>query len=198
VLRLTNGASLSQVLGYKVDLAKVIERAAAGGSLMTYGYLDRYFPVRELEGKPAPDFTAPTVDDSVETRYHSLIDDSKVNVLIFWSVDCPHCRKSLPEINDWLAANSEGVNVVSCATATTREIKAKTREFCALNEFSFPTLIDGDASIGNLYKVTSTPTIVIVGPDGVVDSAIVSGYSDFGEAIETRKQRLLGPSPSSG
>jgi thiol-disulfide isomerase/thioredoxin len=196
-MRLSNGASLAQVLGYKVDLAQAIRRTAESGELLNYGYLDAYHPVRELEGQPCPDFKAPLVKTSVEQRWHSMLDDSKVNVLIFWSVNCQHCRKSLPEINDWLESNADGVNVVSCASADTDEVKSKTREFCQLNEFSFPTLIDESSEIGNLYKITSTPTIVIIGPDGVVDSAIVSGYADFGSKMEEKKKKLLGAGGSS-
>jgi peroxiredoxin len=191
-LRLSNGASLAQVLGYELDLGQAIRRTAETGQLMTYGYLDRYYPVRELEGEKCPDFTAPLLKDSVERRWHSLLDDSKVNVLIFWSVDCGHCRKSLPEINAWLKGNPDGVNVVSCASVTSETVKTKTREFCELNDFRFLTLVDGDAEISDLYRVTSTPTIVIIRPDGVVDSAIVSGHSDFVEAIEKRRKKLLG------
>jgi len=191
-LRLSNGASLSQVLGYKLDLGQAIRRTAETGQLMTYGYLDRYFPVRELEGAKCPDFTAPMLEDSVERRWHSLLDDSKVNVLIFWSVDCGHCRKSLPEINAWLKGDPGGVNIVSCASVTSETVKTKTREFCKLNDFRFPTLVDSNAEISDLYRVTTTPTIVIIGPDGVVDSAIVSGLSDFVGTIEKRKKTLLG------
>jgi peroxiredoxin len=191
-LRLSNGASLAQVLGYKLDLSAAIRRTAETGQLMTYGHLDRYYPVRELEGEPCPDFTAPLLKDSVERRWHSLLDASKVNVLIFWSVDCTHCRKSLPEINAWLRGNPDGVNVVSCASVTNELVKAKTREFCELNDFQFLTLVDKDAQVSDLYRVTTTPTIVIIGPDGVVDSALVSGHSDFVQTIEEKRKKLLG------
>jgi hypothetical protein len=40
--------------------------------------------------------------------------------------------------------------------------------------------------------VTTTPTIVIIGPDGVVDSALVSGHSDFVQTIEEKRKKLLG------
>ncbi len=197
-LRLSNGASLSQVLGYRMDVAQAIRSTAETGQLLTYGYLDRYFPVKELEGRRCPDFTAPQLTDSVERRWHNLLDGSKVNVLIFWSVDCPHCRKSLPEINSWLKANPEGVNIVSCASVTSEAAKSKTREFCDSNGFNFTTLVDSGAKIGELYNVTSTPTIVIIGPDGVVDSAIVSDQTDFGRRIEEKKRKLLKAAGTSG
>lgn len=196
-LRLTNGASLSQVLGYDLDLAKAIRRTAETGDLMTYGYLDPYFPVRELEGEPSPDFTAPQLRDGVERQWHDMLDHAKLNVLIFWSVDCPHCRKSLPEINAWLRENPDGLNVVSCAHVNSEATRSKTLEFCEKNDFRFPTLAD-DSQISELYKVTSTPTIVIIGPDGVVDSAIISGYADFGRSIQKKKEQLLKGSGTSG
>ena len=191
ILRLTNGASLSQVLGYEVDLTDAIRRAADRGSLMTYGYLDRYYPAKELEGKSCPDFTAPLLTTSVEKRWHSMLDDEKLNVLIFWSVDCPHCRKSLPQIDSWLRKHPGWVNVVSAATVDNEVMKNKTQEYCRLNGFVFPTLLDKDSRIRDKFQVTSTPTLVIVGPDGVIDSVVVSSYSDFGEMIEEKRRKLL-------
>lgn len=190
-LRLANGASLRQVLAYKLDLGGAIEKLAETGELISYGYLDRYFPVKELEGSRAPDFSAATLDDSTARSFETLIDEGKVNVLIFWSVNCGHCRKSLPEISRWLREHPEGVNVLSCATAPTATTRAKTKEFCDTNDLAFPTLIDEDAKIAELYNVTSTPTILIIGPDGVVDTAVTSSYSSFGEIIERKKRELL-------
>jgi thiol-disulfide isomerase/thioredoxin len=196
VLRLANGASLKQVLEYKLDLAAAIRRVAANGELLTYGYLDPYFPVKELEGQPAPEFRAPLLTTSAERSLHSLIDDEKLNVLIFWSVNCPHCRQSLPEINAWAKENPEGLNILSCASAANPAVRAKTREFCEANGLEFPTLVDEDAEIGSLYMVTATPTILIIRPDGVVDSAITSSLTDFGSLIERKKRELLKPSGS--
>jgi thiol-disulfide isomerase/thioredoxin len=190
-LRLTNGASLNQVLGYELDVGQAIRRLAESGDLMTYGRLDRYYPVRELEGRMSPNFEAPFLRTNEVQNWHSLLDDQKLNVLIFWSVDCPHCRESLPEISRWLDQHPEGVNVVSCADVNSVEAMNKTREFCESNQLRFPTLVDNQSKIGGLYKVTTTPTIVIMGPDGVVDSSLVSGYSDFGTKIEDKKRQLL-------
>jgi len=190
-LQLNNGASLTQVLGYQLNLEQAIRRLAETGELLTYGRLDRYYPVHELEGEMCPDFEAPLLETNKVQQWHGLIDDAKLNVLIFWSVDCPHCRTSLPEISKWLEQHPEDVNVVSCAHVTGAESITKTREFCESNNLQFPTLVDDQARVGDLYKVTTTPTIVIIGPDGVVDSSITSGYSDFGVMIESKKRELL-------
>lgn len=192
-LRLTNGGSLAQVLGYELDLAKAIRNTAETGELLSYGYLDRYHAVRELEGKPAPDFSAPLLEDDVERSSDSLLVDGKVNVLIFWSVDCGHCRKYLPQINDWVRAHPDEVNVVSCAAVGSETARTKTREFSAEHGLVFPTIVDRGARIGDLYNITATPTVVIVGPDGVVNGAIVSTLTDFGRTMERKKRELLSP-----
>jgi thiol-disulfide isomerase/thioredoxin len=189
-LRLTNGASLAQVLEYKMNVQSAIERVASTGKLGTYGYLSRYYPVNELVGKDCPDFTASWITTKVEQRWSSLIDDEKVNVLIFWSVDCPHCRKSLPQISDWLKKNPDGLNVISAAKVTSEVALIKTREFCDTYGLVFPTLIDQDLDIASTFQVTSTPTVIIIGPDGVVDSVVLSGTS-IPEALEKKRRELL-------
>jgi len=67
---------------------------------------------------------------------------------------------------------------------------ARTREFCEQSGFVFPNLLDRGSEISQVYGVTTTPTLVIIGPDGVVNSAITSSIADFGSAM-TRKQKEL-------
>ena len=74
-----------------------------------------------------------------------MIKKDKVNVLIFWSVNCPHCRKELPAINAWLREHPESkLNVVSVAGIPDLATKSRTKEYCDLNKFVFPTLVDKD------------------------------------------------------
>ena len=175
LLRMTNGASLIQVVGYNETVKSAIVKVAKTGNLVAYGYLPAYFPAKELVGQACPDFKAPLLTNSVEQRWSSLLNKDKLNVLIFWSVDCPHCRKTLPEINTWLKSNPQGVNVISAANVTNESIKTRTKQYCDLNGFIFPTLVDKDQKISKLFQITSTPTIVIIGPNGVIDSVMTSG-----------------------
>lgn len=190
-LRLTNGASLSQTLEYKMTLDTALRRVAETGKLGTYGFLDMYYPVKELIGKPCPDFTAPLLANLVDQRWSAMISPEKLNVLIFWAVDCPHCRKTLPEINEWLKDNGTGVNVIGAAKVTSDALRVKTQEFCDANSFVFPTLVDQDLHIANLFQVTSTPTALIIRPDGVIDSVVLDVDEDFAATVEARKRALL-------
>jgi thiol-disulfide isomerase/thioredoxin len=190
-LRLTNGASLRQGIEYKMDVEAAIRRVARSGALGTYGMLPRYHPVTELIGTECPDFAAPQIDTNVERRWHEMLDRHKLNVLVFWSVDCPHCRQSLPEIDAWIKKHPGAVNVVSAAFVDNATTETKTREYCTTNAFAFPTLMDKDQSAREKFRVTSTPTIVIIRPDGVVDSVLLTGYGDFGATIEKKRSELI-------
>lgn len=195
-LRLANAANLKQTLEYNMDVETAVRRVGAKGTLGTYGSLPRYYPVMELVGKKCPDFEAPAISDGTLQRWSSLMDSKRMNVLVFWSVDCPHCKKSLPAINDWLKQHPDGVNVVSAASVSGESAKAKTEEYCRLSQFVFPTLVDRDLQIGDLFQVTSTPTILVIRPDGVVDSVLLSSEANVVQALEAKKKELVAPSKS--
>ena len=191
-LRLANGASLLQVVGYEQTVGSAIERAFKTGEVSSYGYLERYYPVNELVGQECPDFKAPLLSNSVEQRLSGMIKKDSVNVLIFWSVNCQHCRRELPLINAWLKQNQDGLNVISAAGVPDAVTKTRTKEFCDINKFVFPTLVDEGMKISQLYQVTSTPTILFIGPDGVIDSVVLSTNDDFGAIATQKKKDLLG------
>ena len=190
-LRLSNGGSLKQTLEYKLDVEGAIKRVAATGKLGTYGILQQYYPVTELVGKKCPNFDAPLVSDGVSRSFASMLSSTKLNVLVFWSVDCPHCKASLPKLNDWLKGHQDGMNVIGAARVTDDATKTRTAEYCRISGFVFPTFVDKDMAIGGQYQVISTPTIVVIRPDGIVDSVLLSGETDLGQALEAKKREIL-------
>jgi peroxiredoxin len=190
-LRMTNAGSLSQSLEYKLDVEGAIRRVAKTGRIATYGALSTYYPVTELVGKKCPDFDAPLINGTSARSLSSMLASDKVNVLIFWSVDCPHCKASLPKLNDWLKDHDAGLNVISAARITDDATRARTAEYCRISGFRFPTFVDKDMQIGATYQVISTPTIVVIRPDGVVDSVLLSGETDLGAALEARRREIM-------
>jgi peroxiredoxin len=197
-LRLSNGGSLTQSLEYKLDVEGAIRRVATTGRLGTYGPLPTYYPVTELVGKKCPDFDAPLIDDAAAHSLSSMLASDKVNVLIFWSVDCPHCKASLPKLNDWLKGHTAGMNVISAARITDDATKTRTAEYCKISGFVFPTFVDKDMQIGATFQVISTPTVVVIRPDGVVDSVLLSSETDLGAALEAKKREILKTPASKG
>jgi thiol-disulfide isomerase/thioredoxin len=190
-LRMSNAGSLKQTLEYKMDVAGALQRLASTGQLGTYGSLPTYYPAVEMVGKKCPPFEARLLGSGTLRNSASLLAPDKVNVLIFWADDCPHCRKSLPEINAYLKAHPDGINVVGAAKILNDAAQTQTEEFCKNEGLVFPTLIDQDLKVGALFMVTSTPTIFIIRPDGVIDSVMFSGEVDYGAAFEAKKKQLL-------
>jgi thiol-disulfide isomerase/thioredoxin len=190
-LRLSNAGSLKQELEYKMDVAGALRRLASTGLLGTYGSLPTYYPAVEMVGKKCPQFEAPLLGSGTPRDTASLLAPDKVNVLIFWADDCPHCRKSLPQINAYIKAHPEGINVVTAAKILNDAAQTQTEEFCKAEGFIFPTLIDKDLRLGSLFNVTSTPTIFVIRPDGVIDSVMFSGEADYSIAFEAAKKKLL-------
>jgi peroxiredoxin len=190
IFRLTNAASLTQVLEYKMTVGSAISRVAEKGSLGTYGYLDRYYPVKEMVGKRSPDFKAPLLDNGVVQSWYSMFMKDRLNVLVFWSVDCPHCRKSVPRLNDWLKGQAGKINAIGVVAVANDAVKTKTEEFCSEAGFVFPTFMDKDASIARLFQVTSTPTVLIIRPNGVIDSVLLSSIKDFSKTLEEKQREF--------
>jgi peroxiredoxin len=190
IFRLTNGASLSQVLEYKMTVETAIRRVVEKGLLGTYGYLDRYYPVKEMIGKKCPDFKAPLLDNGVVQSWYSMFMKDRLNVLVFWSVDCPHCRKSVPRLNDWLKEQPRKINAIGVVHVANEATKVKTEEFCTQTGFVFPMFMDQDSSIARLYQVDSTPTVLVIRPNGVIDSVMLSSIKDFGKTLEEKLSQL--------
>jgi thiol-disulfide isomerase/thioredoxin len=190
-LRLANGGSLKQTLEYKLDLGDAVRRVAETGQLGTYGMLPMYYPAVEMTGKKCPDFEAPLVGAGGDRSLASLFASDKINVLIFWAQDCPHCRKSLPAIETWYSAHPDGFNILTAAKVSNDATRIKTEEFLKEQHITLPTFIDQDLKVGQQYLVSSTPTIFVVRPDGVIDSVLLSGEMDYGAAFEASRKRLL-------
>ncbi len=190
-LRLANAGGLKQVIEYKMDVAAAVKRLADTGRLGTYGLLPPYYPATELIGKKCPDFDAPLLDGGATRSLSSMLAPNKLNVLIFWAEDCPHCRKSLPEINAYLKAHPDGINVITAAKVLSDAAKTQTEEFCKQEGFVFPTLMDREMKIGQIFMVASTPTIFIIRPDGVIDSVLFSGEADYSAIFDQKKRELL-------
>ena len=191
-LRLAGGASFKQVIEYGLNLKELIVRAGGSMEIGTYGRLPAYYPVEELRGESCPEFQAARLRDDVMQRSKSVIKKDKVNVLVFWSVDCGHCQKHMPVVNDYLKRKGDGINLVSIARIDNATMKTKTKEYTQFNGLVFETLIDTERNVSNLFYVTATPTMLVISPQGVVEDVLISGR-DFESLLDSRKKQWLKP-----
>lgn len=194
VLRLINGGSPKQSIEYKLTVADAVRRIATTGQLGTYGDLPRYEPIVELLGTKPPAFDLPAVEDGISRSSKSLLASDKVNVFVFWAIDCPHCTQFMPKLNAWVKGHRDTVNVVGVARVMNDALKTRTQEFVRLNGFVFPNLVDRDFAVAQQYNVIATPTILILKPDGTADSLMPASEHDFDKFFAAKTKSLLGKS----
>lgn len=122
-----------------------------------------------LVGQPAPAFVR-EVTGGAGAAEHDRIDleglRGRVVVLDFWASWCPPCRASVPALESFATAHPEltvvGVNVEPNRSATF--VRNAHAELGA----RYPTVHDADGSLGEVYRVTNLPTLLVVGPDGTI------------------------------
>ena len=51
--------------------------------------------------------------------------------------------------------------------------------------------MDKDLQVSQLYQVTATPTTLIIRPDGVIDSALMSDADRVARELDKKKRELL-------
>lgn len=117
-----------------------------------------------LTGKPAPDFTLPSLaGPEASLAAHRGKD---VVVLDFWASWCPPCREGLPVL-DRVAKRYAGKPVAVYAV-NIRESPNLVAEFAKAQGLTLPILLDDTGVIADDYGVTGIPQTVIIGRDGVI------------------------------
>ncbi|HEV8369461.1 MAG TPA: TlpA disulfide reductase family protein [Pyrinomonadaceae bacterium] len=114
-------------------------------------------------GEVAPNFQLTKIDGSrvsvSELRGHPA-------VLIFWTAWCPVCKEEAPHFNELAARyGPKGVRVLGI---NIQDSEARTRAGIKSFGIQYAVARDTDAAVAKLYKVTGTPTVVLLDRNGVV------------------------------
>lgn len=122
-----------------------------------------------LIGAPAPPLEAAIVAgagaaEHDRVRLAGLA--GRVVLLDFWASWCPPCRASIPIVNRVLAAHPEVV-AVGINTESNLSPFAVARAHLGFAS-AFPSVHDPDGALQRAYGVEALPTLVLVGPDGIV------------------------------
>lgn len=139
---------------------------------------------RELEGNPAPGFTAAQLSGP----HSAKLDDLRGNVIVldFWATWCGPCQFTMPILERWQAMyGAKGLRVVGVSNEDLPDIQA----FLAAHKFGYTIAHDTDSKISQAYLVTGVPTLVVIDRVGVV-RLVHLGAGDLKEA-ETTILRLL-------
>jgi thiol-disulfide isomerase/thioredoxin len=128
--------------------------------------------VSRLENRRAPQFELQGFDG---TTYRSQELIGKVVLLDFWATWCKPCRIDLPHI-DALSQefSSQGLVVLGMNT----EPRDRSQTFFEHQGYSFPSLVDLDATVSRRYLVRSIPTLVVIDREGKISSYLVGLYPE--------------------
>ena len=91
--------------------------------------------------------------------------DGKVYVLNFWFINCPPCKREIPELNELVAKYRENKDVVFIAIALDAERDLV--DFLKNMPFDYQVVDDG-RYYATKYDVKSYPTHLVIGKDGLI------------------------------
>lgn len=94
----------------------------------------------------------------------------KVYVINFWFINCPPCKKEIPELNEIVKQYKDNSNIVFLAIALDDALDLK--DFLKTMPFDYHIIPDGKYD-AQKYGVTSYPTHVVVGKDGLIKFSTV-------------------------
>lgn len=131
-------------------------------------------------GRYAPDFSL----DDLDGNLVALSDHrGKKVILNFWATWCPPCRAEMPDL-ERLAREHEGTLTVLLVDL--EEEDEQIRPFLEDVGITLVPLLDAEAEVAKMYRVSALPTSVIIDEDGVIQEVQVGAatYEWFLERLK--------------
>ncbi len=143
-------------------------------------------PDRVAVGKPAPDFTAQTLDGDTVALSGLRGQPVAVN---FWATWCVPCEVEMPELESASARYANQGLVVLGVNAG--EDALIVRKFVEQVGVTFPIVLDPDSAILDLYEVRAFPTTVWVDAEGMVFAEHLGPLTS--DLIDRYMRQILSP-----
>jgi peroxiredoxin len=138
-------------------------------------------------GRAAPDFTLP----DLRGKPLRLSDYRGKTVIIdFWATWCPPCVFQVAELNKFAAAHREKGDVVVIGVSVDVEGPAVVAPWVEEHAVEYP-IVFGDEELAAEFGVFGFPALVVVGPEGELDSRHV-GLIEY----DTLEDLVAGPTPA--
>jgi len=109
----------------------------------------------------------------------------KAQLLVFWEVWCPHCRREVPGLVDTYAKfHPKGLSIVGLTKQTRDVTDQQVSDFINENHLNFPIAKEKDGAMSTAYGVEGIPAAAIVkngkvvwrGNPGKLTDAVLEGF----------------------
>lgn len=125
-------------------------------------------------GQPAPDFAAKDLDGNVIVL--SSLRGRPV-IVRFWETNCRYCRADTPIFSAWFGKyQSRGLAVIYVSSFYEKIDKVK--EFIAVQNLSFPVVMDSGGRLADLYQVKLYPQTFVISPEGLILANLFGGVGE--------------------
>lgn len=119
-------------------------------------------------GQPAPSFRLERLDGESATL-ESFLARGRPVLLLFTNPRCGPCRALMPEVEAWQREHGEALTISLVSEGSVEE----NREYAG--EPRIDVLVQTDREVAAAYRVSGTPSAVVVGQDGRVASGVAPG-----------------------
>lgn len=86
-------------------------------------------------------------------------------MLYFWATWCPYCTRELPSTIEKVHQDYKDAGLVVLPISI-EEGRRKVTGWAPSRNLTMPLLLDPDGDTSRVYRVTATPTVVLIGRDG--------------------------------
>ncbi len=156
----------------------------------------RVRPAELTVGKPAPTFSFKTIEGKSVSNADLI--GPAATVLNFTAPNCPHCRKQIPQIEQFRAEyEPKGIRFVDISGVMGKAFSAEQVVEVMKSLGSHMELaLDPDSKIGLLFKATSFPTLLIVSPKGRIEQALIGDRPEVVGKLRGQLETLLKQKPT--
>jgi peroxiredoxin len=95
--------------------------------------------------------------------------DSKAQLLVFWEVWCPHCKREVPKLQATFDKYSpQGLSVIGLTKQSRDVTDDQVQDFVTSNSIAYPVAREQGQSMSDAYNVKGVPSAAVVKEGKVV------------------------------